>query len=126
MKLINYQKKKILIHEGLDDAFLKNDKLISCPRCDGMAYYGLYNSVDLDIYEEKEIKAIVGGIKGLEFVGGEIQEYRYKNSSLRVSETKCSNGHDILVVFTYKELQPACYGSYLVGVFDNNTFNEEC
>ncbi|NQE79907.1 hypothetical protein [Pantoea ananatis] len=126
MKIINYQKKKVLIHDGLEDAFLKNDKLISCPRCDGMAYYGLYNSTDLDMYDEKKIKAIVGSIKGLEFVGGEIQEYRYKNSSLRVSETKCSNGHDILVVFTYKELQPARYGSYLVGVFDNNTFNEEC
>ncbi|MBC0853029.1 hypothetical protein [Pantoea stewartii] len=125
MKIINHQKKKVLIHDGLEDAFLKNDKLISCPRCDGMAYYGLYNSTDLDMYDEKKIKAIVGSIKGLEFIGGEILEYRYKSSSLRVSETKCSNGHDILVVFTYKELQSARYESYLVGVFDNNTFNEE-
>ncbi|MGG6192671.1 hypothetical protein ACQV2B_01005 [Pantoea allii] len=127
MKLTNYQKKKILIHDGLENAFLMNDKLISCPYCDGMVYYGLYNSTDLDMYEEKKMKAVVSSIKGLKLTGNETQEYRYKNSQLRFFETKCSNElHDVLVVFTYKELQPARYESYLVGVFDNNALNKEC
>lgn len=80
MKIINHQKKKILIHDGLEDSFLKNDKLISCPLCNSMAYYGLYNSTDLDMYDEKKIKAIVGSIKGLSLL-----EAKLKNIDIKIA-----------------------------------------
>ena len=125
MKIVNYQKESRLIHDGFEDAFLKNNKEIKCPCCDGIIYFGLYNSEDLDVFDERKRKNIVGGIKGLKLIEGEIKEYRYKNSPLRVLKTKCSNGlHNILVVFTYKEIQPARYESYLVGLFDDESFKE--
>ncbi|MCT2416991.1 hypothetical protein N1689_03930 [Pantoea sp. XY16] len=125
MKIVNYQKKKTLIHDGFEDEFLKNHTEISCPCCNGKVYFGLYNSEDLDTYDEKKRKNIVRNIKGMKFTDGEIQEVRYKNIPLRVSEKKCSNGlHDILVVFTYKEIQPTRYESYLVGVFDDESLNQ--
>jgi len=70
-------------------------------------------------------KNIVINIKGVRFTDGEIQEVRYKNIPLRISEKNCSNGlHNILVVFTYKEIQPARYESYLVGVFDDESLDQ--
>ncbi|WP_455819484.1 hypothetical protein [Pseudomonas cerasi] len=120
MKMVNYQKKIILIHDGLEDEFLKNEAKISCPCCDGMVYFGLYNSMDFNRYDEKKRKVLACSIKGLSSRDDGVNEFRFKNNPMRVSENKCSNGmHEVLVVFTYKEIQPARYQSYLVGVFDD-------
>ncbi|MCD2356107.1 hypothetical protein LQK91_06665 [Pantoea sp. MHSD4] len=125
MKIVNYQSEIRLIHDGFEDALLKNDKEVKCPCCDSIVYFGLYNSESLDVFDERKRTHIVGGIKGLKFIEGEIKEYRYKNSPLRVLKTKCSNGlHNIVVVFTYKETQPARYASYLVGLFDDESINK--
>lgn len=125
MKIVNYQKKSILIHDGLEDEFLKNNAKISCPCCDGMVYFGLYNSIDFNSYNEKKRKVLSCNIKGLKSRGDSVKEFIFNNSPLRVSENKCSNGtHGILVIFTYKEIQPARYQSYLVGVFDDESLTD--
>lgn len=117
MRVTNYQKKITLIHDGAEDDLLKNDVRVACPSCHGIVYFGLYNSVDFDRYDHR--KVLARSIRGLSSESGAENEYRYNNSSLRISENKCSHGmHKVLVVFTYKELQPARYQSYLVGVFD--------
>lgn len=120
MTIVNYQKKKILIHDGLEDDFLKKEKEIPCPCCDAIIKFGLYNSLDFDgISENKKIK-MISKIRGVVLTGNEVSEFKYKDSPLRISEKKCSKGlHDILVIFTYKEIQPARYESYLIGVFNN-------
>lgn len=120
MKIVNYQKKSILIHDGLEDEFLKNEAKISCPCCDGMVCFGLYNSIDFNGYDEKKRKILACSIKGLRSRGDGVNDFTFNNIPLRVSENKCSNGmHEVLVIFTYKEIQPARYQSYLVGVFDD-------
>lgn len=120
MKIVNYQKKSILIHDGLEDEFLKNEAKISCPCCDGMVYFGLYNSIDFNGYDEKKRKILDCSIKGLRSRGDGVNDFTFNNSPLRVSGNICSNGmHEVLVIFTYKEIQPARYQSYLVGVFDD-------
>lgn len=90
-----------------------------------MVYFGLYNSIDFNRYDEKKIKIFSCSIKELRSRGDGVNEFRLNNSPLRVSENKCSNEqHNILVVFTYKEIQPARYESYLIGVFDNESLNQ--
>lgn len=122
MRVVNYQKKITLIHDGAEDDFLKNDVRIACPSCHGIVYFGLYNSVDFNRYDHK--KFLARSIRGLRSENGAENEYRYDNSPLRLSENKCSNGmHKVLAVFTYKELQPARYQSYLVGLFDSKNSN---
>lgn len=125
MKIVNYQKKSILIHDGLEDEFLKNEAKISCPCCDGMVYFGLCNSIDFNGYDEKKRKILACSIKGLRSGGDGVNDFTFNKSPLRASESKCSSGlHKILVVFTYKEIQPARYESYLIGVFDNESLNQ--
>ncbi|MEH3776392.1 hypothetical protein POW02_20520 [Enterobacter asburiae] len=41
MSLINFQKKKELILDWLEDNFLMNEKEISCPCCDAVVRFGL-------------------------------------------------------------------------------------
>lgn len=120
MTIVNYQKKKILIHDGLEDDFLNKGGVIPCPCCNAIVNFGLYNSLDFDeVKQEKKIK-MVSKMRGVKLTGNEILEFKYKDSPLRLSEKKCSSGlHDILVIFTYKEIQPARYESYLIGVFDS-------
>lgn len=85
-----------------------------------MVYFGLYNSIDFNGYDEKKRKILACSIKGLRSRGDGVNDFTFNNSSLRVSENKCSNGmHEVLVIFTYKEIQPARYQSYLVSVFDD-------
>ncbi|MCX8959584.1 hypothetical protein EHW65_20800 [Erwinia psidii] len=121
MNVINYQKKKVLIHDGLEDIFLKDGKTIPCPYCEGSVNFSLYNSLDFDrINEDKKMK-MVKKMRGVKSTDDEVRMFKYKESSLILSESKCSHGlHDFSVVFTYREIQPARYESYLIGVFNNN------
>lgn len=120
MTIVNYQKKKMLIFDGLEDEFLDRGKEIQCPCCNGVVHFGLYNSLDFDnLSEENKIK-LASKIKGARLTMGEIQEFKYKDSPLRFSENRCSKElHDIFVVFTYQEIQPARYESYLIGIFNS-------
>lgn len=120
MTLINLQKKNILIHDGLEDDFLRNEKEISCPFCGAKVYFGLYNSKDFDGLEDNTKIKIASKIRCVKLSDGLIQRYKYKESALRLSKNKCLKGiHDVLVVFTYREIQPARYQSYIVGVFNS-------
>lgn len=121
MTLINFQKRKELIHDGLEDDFLRNEKEISCPCCDAVVRFGLYNSKSFDKLEDCKKTKMVSKMRGVKLSDGLIPGYRYKESPLRISEKKCSKGiHDIFAIFTYKEIQPARYESYLIGVFNSN------
>lgn len=121
--MINYQKKKVLIHDGPEDPFLNDSVKITCPLCGGAIFFGLYNSLDFDMISEDKKNKMLEKMRGVKLAGDEIKEYKYKESPLRVIDRKCANGlHDITIVFTYKELQPSRYESYLIGVFDKKQF----
>lgn len=115
--MFNFIKKSDLIFDGLETDFL-NDKISRfCPLCDGDIEFGLYNSYDYDSID-KNIKKLIK-IKGVAFSQDGFNELRYKNFPLRYTYCRCSHkNHNFLVVFSFGEMQPARYISYLLGIFE--------
>ncbi|HDT4930286.1 TPA: hypothetical protein QHR04_004283 [Enterobacter kobei] len=120
MKLTNRLKKKILVLDGIDNDFIDYGAKIACPECEGVIVYSVVNSYVFDTLSE-EIKCfLVKKMRGVKLVS-ENKKYSYDESQLDVSKNSCSKClKELSTVLTYKEVQPARYRVYLVGLFDGD------
>lgn len=121
LEIKNNLKSVVLLHDGLENEFIKKINDIQCPFCDGKVNFSLYNSGGFNDLNEEIKTKIANKISGLKLIESEKGRYKYKNKPVRYFESTCSNNaHHILTVFTFEEFQPARYISYLVGVLDND------
>lgn len=120
MKITNRLKKKLLVLDGIDNDFIEYGKEISCPECDGVIVYSIVNSYEFDTLTEEVKSFLVKKMRGVKLVS-EHKKYSYDDSQLDVSKNTCSKClKDFSSVLTYKEVQPARYRVYLVGLFEGD------
>ncbi|HHE8492099.1 TPA: hypothetical protein ACPFP8_001963 [Enterobacter ludwigii] len=120
MKITNRLKKKLLVLDGIDNDFIEYGKEISCPECDRVIVYSIVNSYEFDTLTEEVKSFLVKKRRGVKLVS-EHKKYSYDDSQLDVSKNTCSKClKDFSSVLTYKEVQPARYRVYLVGLFEGD------
>lgn len=120
MKIINRLKKKSLVLDGIDNDFIEYGKEIACPECEGVIVYSILNSYEFDTLPVEVKCFLVKKMRGVKFVS-EYKKYSYDESQLDVSKNICSKClKEFSVVLTYKEVQPARYRVYLVGLFEGD------
>ena len=120
MKLTNRLKKKMLVLDGIDNDFIDYGAKIACPECEGVIVYSIVNSYEFDTLSEEVKCFLVKKMKGVKLVS-ENKKYSYDESQLDVSKNSCSKClKEFSTVLTYKEVQPARYRVYLVGLFDGD------
>ncbi|HCD3313097.1 TPA: hypothetical protein ACJIWU_000510 [Enterobacter chengduensis] len=120
MKLTNRLKKKMLVLDGIDNDFIDYGAKIACPECEGVIVYSVVNSYEFDTLSEEVKCFLVKKMKGVKLVS-ENKKYSYDESQLDVSKNSCSKClKEFSTVLTYKEVQPARYRVYLVGLFDGD------
>ena len=120
MKLTNRLKKKILVLDGIDNDFIDYGAKIACPECEGVIVYSVVNSYEFDTLSEEVKCFLVKKMRGVKLVS-ENKKYSYDESQLDVSKNTCSKClKEFSTVLTYKEVQPARYRVYLVGLFDGD------
>ncbi|MCK6786489.1 hypothetical protein L8S61_05545 [Enterobacter roggenkampii] len=120
MKLTNRLKKKILVLDGIDNDFLDYGAKIACPECEGVIVYSIVNSYEFESISEEVKSFLVKKMRGVKLVS-ENKKYSYDESQLYVSKNSCSKClKEFSTVLTYKEVQPARYRVYLVGLFDGD------
>ena len=112
MKITNRLKKKILVLDGIDNEFIDYGTEITCPECEGVIIYSIVNSYEFDLLSKK--------MRGVKLVSDN-NIYIYDDSQLNVSQNTCSKClKEFSTVLTYKEVQPARYRVYLVGLFEGD------
>ncbi|QFQ09556.1 hypothetical protein [Enterobacter sichuanensis] len=120
MKITNRLKKKVLVLDGIDNDFLDSGAEIECPECEGVIIYSIVNSYEFDLLSEEVKDFLVKKMRGVKFVS-EHKKYIYDESQLYVSKNTCSKCvKEFSTVLTYKEVQPARYRVYLVGLFEGD------
>ncbi|CAH5308145.1 hypothetical protein AI2839V1_2591 [Enterobacter cloacae] len=120
MKITNRLKKKVLVLDGIDNDFLDSGAEIACPKCEGVIIYSIVNSYEFDSLSEEVKDFFVKKMRGVKFVS-EHKKYIYDESQLYVSKNTCSKCvKEFSTVLTYKEVQPARYRVYLVGLFEGD------
>ena len=120
MKLTNRLKKKILVLDGIDNDFIDYGAKIACPECEGVIVYSVVNSYEFDTLSEEVKCFLVKKMRGVKLVS-ENKKYSYDESQLDVSKNSCSKClKEFSTVLTYKEVQPARYRVYLVGLIDGD------
>ena len=120
MKITNRLKKKILVLDGIDNDFIDYGTEIACPECEGVIIYSIVNSYEFDLLSEEVKYFLVKKMRGVKFVSDN-NIYIYDDSQLNVSQNTCSKGFkEFSTVLTYKEVQPARYRVYLVGLFEGD------
>ncbi|MFH2242831.1 hypothetical protein ABK706_00210 [Enterobacter sichuanensis] len=120
MKITNRLKKKVLVLDGIDNDFLDSGEEIACPECEGVIIYSIVNSYEFDSLSEEVKDFLVKKMRGVKFVS-EHKKYIYDESQLYVSKNTCSKCvKEFSTVLTYKEVQPARYRVYLVGLFEGD------
>ncbi|HCH6696241.1 TPA: hypothetical protein NK762_000298, partial [Enterobacter chengduensis] len=116
----NRLKKKMLVLDGIDNDFIDYGAKIACPECEGVIVYSVVNSYEFDTLSEEVKCFLVKKMKGVKLVS-ENKKYSYDESQLDVSKNSCSKClKEFSTVLTYKEVQPARYRVYLVGLFDGD------
>ena len=120
MKITNRLKKKLLVLDGIDNDFIEYGKEISCPECDGVIVYSIVNSYEFDTLTEEVKCFLVKKMRGVKLVSDH-NEFSYDESQLYVLKNTCSKClKEFSTVLTYKEVQPARYRVYLVGLFEGD------
>jgi hypothetical protein len=119
MKITN-RLKKILVLDGIDNDFIDYGAKIACPECEGVIVYSIVNSYEFDTLSEEVKCFLVKKMRGVKLVS-EHKKYSYDESQLDVSKNSCSKClKEFSTVLTYKEVQPARYRVYLVGLFEGD------
>lgn len=120
MRITNRLKKKVLVLDGIDNDFLDSGAEIACPECEGVIVYSIVNSYDFDTLTEEVKCFLVKKMRGVKLVS-EHKKYSYDDSQLDVSKNTCTKClKEFSTVLTYKEVQPARYRVYLVGLFEGD------
>ena len=120
MKLTNRLKKKLLVLDGIDNDFIEYGKEITCPECEGAIVYSIVNSYEFDTLTEEVKCFLVKKMRGVK-LDSEHKKYSYDESQLDVSKNTCSKClKEFSAILTYKEVQPARYRVYLVGLFEGD------
>lgn len=120
MKIINRLKKKLLVLDGIDNDFIEYGKEIACPECEGVIVYSIVNSYEFDTLPVGVKCFLVKKMRGVKLVS-KYKKYSYDESQLDVSKKICSKClKEFSAVLTYKEVQPARYRVYLVGLFEGD------
>lgn len=120
MKITNRLKKKLLVLDGNDNDFIEYGKEIAFPECEWIIAYSIVNSYEFDTLTEEVKCFLVKKMRGVKLVS-EHKKYSYDDSQLYVSKNTCSKCFkEFSTVLTYKEVQPARYRVYLVGLFEGD------
>lgn len=110
----NKLKKKELIFDGFEQDFIDKENVIECPVCGGGLVFSLRNATYFNYLDEAVKNDLSALIKGVKKIDG---RYYYKNSAIYVCTSQCNtNNHKFNVAFTFEEVQPARYVSWLIGV----------
>lgn len=114
----NLIKKPILLHDGFENDFIHKKNFIDCPYCDSQVVFTVFNSKRFDLEDESFKKEVASHIKGVKENTIKPGYYNYKGEAICFFESKCPlHKHNVLIFFTFSEVQPARYISYLIGVF---------
>ncbi len=106
--------------DGTDNDFIDYGAKIACPECEGVIVYSIVNSYDFDTLTEEVKCFLVKKMRGVKLVS-EHKKYSYDDSQLDVSKNTCTKClKEFSTVLTYKEVQPARYWVYLVGLFEGD------
>lgn len=118
----NSIKNPILLHDGFENNFIHNKNFINCPYCGSQVVFTVFNSKRFDLENELFKKEIASHIKGVKENAMNSGRYNYKGDAICFFENKCSlHKHNTLIFFTFSEIQPARYISYLIGIFGQNS-----
>ncbi|MBE3174599.1 hypothetical protein IM282_11445 [Enterobacter cloacae complex sp. P29RS] len=120
MKITNQLKRKLLVLDGIDNDFIDYGAEIACPECEGVIVYSIVNSYEFDTLSEEVKCFLVKKMRCVKLVS-EYNKYNYDESQLDASKNICSKClKEFFAVLTYKEVQPARYRVYLVGLFEGD------
>ena len=113
----NLQKKIIILHDGLENDFLSKGENILCPLCNGIINVTLYDAKSLLSFDSIEINKFIKGLGDIK-INSRYGEFFYKKGAVMCKREICSNKkHDFYIIFSYEEIQPSRYLSYLLGIF---------
>lgn len=120
MKITNQLKRKLLVLDGIDNDFINYGAEIACPECEGVIVYSIVNSYEFATLSEEVKCFLVKKMRCVKLVS-EYNKYNYDESQLDASKNICSKClKEFSAVLTYKEVQPARYRVYLVGLFEGD------
>ena len=86
MKITNRLKKKMLVLDGIDNAFIDYGAEIAGPECEGVIVYSIVNSYDFDSLSEEIKYFLVKKMRCVKFVS-EHKKYIYDESPYMFRKT---------------------------------------
>lgn len=99
-----------MLHDGLETRFFNQRVELLCPRCQQQIAPDLYQSRDFARLPEHIQAAVAGRIKAITFDPEAFTRYSAPEGSLLCATHCCEDGQGkTLVIFSYKEQQPARY-----------------
>ncbi|MCL6745348.1 hypothetical protein [Kosakonia sp. R1.Fl] len=110
MKIDKLIKKRVMLHDGVETRFFNQPVELICPRCQTPIETDLYQSGDFARLPEHIQAAVAARIKAITFNPEAYTRYSAPEGSLLCSVHSCEDGQGkTLVIFSYKEQQPARY-----------------
>ncbi|PDO90389.1 hypothetical protein [Kosakonia pseudosacchari] len=110
MRIDKLIKKRVMLHDGVETRFFNQRVELICPRCQKPIEPDLYQSQDFARLPEHSQAAVTARIKAITFHPEAFTRYSAPEGSLLCSAHSCEDGQGkTLVIFSYKEQQPARY-----------------
>lgn len=120
----NFLCKAVLIHDGIENDFINKANEIKCPHCEGFVIFRLYFSRNFNELDDNKKEMFRKEIRGIKNDSDRKGRYNYKGATVNFCNAKCNfAGHSCTTIFTFQEIQPARYISYLIGLFDSSIIN---
>lgn len=115
-KVKNIVRSPKVIFDGLEQDFIDKENFFDCPACEGYLSFTLRNAMYFKYIDESLKSYLMASIKGIEEKAG---RYYYKKTAIYVCTSQCkSTHHKYNIAFTFEEIQPARYVSWLIGVVE--------
>ena len=110
MKIDKLIKKRVMLHDGVETGIFNQCVELLCPRCQQQIEPDLYKSQDFARLPERIQAAVAGRIKAIIFDPEAFTRYTAPEGALLYSTHCCEGGQGkTLLLFSYKEQQPARY-----------------
>ena len=115
-KVKNFIRSPKVIFDGLEQDFIDKQNILACPACEGQLGFTLRNATYFKYIDEGLKNHLIASIKAIK---GNSGSYYYKKSGIYVCTSQCEfNHHKYNVAFTFEEVQPARYVSWLIGMVE--------
>ncbi len=115
-KVKNFVASPKVIFDGFEQDFIDKQNFFGCPACEGQLGFTLRNATYFKYIDENLKSHLIACIKRIKEDDG---RYYYKRSAIYVCTSQCDNNHHKYnVAFTFGEVQPARYVSWLIGIVE--------